>query len=139
MWMYPTPCCPSHPFSAELGDMEINSRVRRVLAHGADLNLGSSPVPLGEGVDGPLVSPLELLAYVCCLLVYTAPTSPVPVLTLKGGAGVIGVILFGSDRLSATSAGDRAMPPRLAVAGGGAGGNLGVGAVRGITASDVRC
>jgi hypothetical protein len=27
MWMYPGPSCPDHPFSAELGDTEINIRV----------------------------------------------------------------------------------------------------------------
>jgi hypothetical protein len=27
MWMYPGPSCPDRPFSAELGDTEINIRV----------------------------------------------------------------------------------------------------------------
>jgi hypothetical protein len=34
--------------SSDLG-VEINTRVQGVLAHGADLNLGSGPVPLREG------------------------------------------------------------------------------------------
>jgi hypothetical protein len=27
MWMYPGPSCPDYPFSVELGDTEINTRV----------------------------------------------------------------------------------------------------------------
>jgi hypothetical protein len=26
-WMYPRPCCPDRPFSTELGDAEINTRI----------------------------------------------------------------------------------------------------------------
>jgi hypothetical protein len=51
MWMYHGPSCPNRPFSNELGDMEINNRIRGVLSHGEDLNLGSGPIPLKEGVD----------------------------------------------------------------------------------------
>jgi hypothetical protein len=53
MWVYPGPSCPDRPFIVELGDTEINTRVRGggVLIHGGDLNFGSSPVPLREGVD----------------------------------------------------------------------------------------
>jgi hypothetical protein len=51
MWMYPGPSCLDHSFSAELGDTENNTRVRGVLAHGGDLNLGSGLVHLREGVD----------------------------------------------------------------------------------------
>jgi hypothetical protein len=75
MWMYLGSSCPDRPFSAELGDTEINTRVRGVLAHGAYLNLGSGPIPLREGVDSPSVSSLGLsfdcmcqfllLPYVC--------------------------------------------------------------------------
>jgi hypothetical protein len=69
MWMYPGPSCPSHPFSVELGDTENNTQIRGVLAHGADLNFGSSPVPLREGVESPWVSLLKLiLVYLCQFL-----------------------------------------------------------------------
>jgi hypothetical protein len=53
MWMYPGPSCPDCPFFEELGDTEVNTWVRGVLAHGAILNLGTGPVPLREGVDSP--------------------------------------------------------------------------------------
>jgi hypothetical protein len=39
--------------------MEINTWIHKVLAHGADLNLGAGPVPLREGVDKTRVSQLE--------------------------------------------------------------------------------
>jgi hypothetical protein len=69
MWLYSGPSCPDHPFSAESGDMEINTWIWGVLAHGADLNFGSSPVPLREGVESPWVSPLKLiLIYLCQFL-----------------------------------------------------------------------
>jgi hypothetical protein len=60
MWMYPGSSCPDRPFSTELGDTEINTQVRGVLAHGAYFNLGSGLVPLREGVDSPSVSSLGL-------------------------------------------------------------------------------
>jgi hypothetical protein len=41
-----------------VGDMETNTRIHGVLAPGAILNLGISPVPLRERVDSPWVSPL---------------------------------------------------------------------------------
>jgi hypothetical protein len=50
MWMYLGPCCPDRPFFAELGDTEINTQIWGVLAHGANLNFSSGPVPLREGV-----------------------------------------------------------------------------------------
>jgi hypothetical protein len=53
MWMYPRPSCSDHPFSAELGDAEINTQIQGVLAHGADLNFGSGSIPLRQGVDKP--------------------------------------------------------------------------------------
>jgi hypothetical protein len=56
MWMYPKPSCPDRPFSEELGDVEINTQIHKVLAHGADLNPGAGPAPLREGVDNPRVS-----------------------------------------------------------------------------------
>jgi hypothetical protein len=69
MWLYPGPSCHDHPFFAELGDTEINTRTWGVLAHGADLNFGSGPVPLREGVKSPWVCPLELtLIYLCQFL-----------------------------------------------------------------------
>jgi hypothetical protein len=58
MWMYPGPSCPDRPFSMELGDVEFNTRIRMVLAHGADMNLGVSPAPLRDGVNCTRVSPL---------------------------------------------------------------------------------
>jgi hypothetical protein len=53
MWIYPRPSCPDRLFSEELGNTEINTWINRVLAHGVDLNLGTSPNPLREGVDSP--------------------------------------------------------------------------------------
>jgi hypothetical protein len=53
MWMYSRPSCPDHPFSTEMGDTEISIQIQGVIAHGADLNIGSGPVPLREGVDNP--------------------------------------------------------------------------------------
>jgi hypothetical protein len=73
MCIYPGPSCLDRPFSAELGDMEINTQIWRVLAHGADLNFGSGPVPIREGVDKPWVSPLELtFIYLCQFLLLNA-------------------------------------------------------------------
>jgi hypothetical protein len=43
---YPGLSYPNHPFSEELGDININTWVQGVLAFGANLNLGSGPVPL---------------------------------------------------------------------------------------------
>jgi hypothetical protein len=44
MSIYPGPSCPDHPFSEELDDAEVNTRIHMVLAHGA------SPRPLeGRG------------------------------------------------------------------------------------------
>jgi hypothetical protein len=37
LWMYPGLSCPDHPFSTQLGDTEINTWIRGVLARGADL------------------------------------------------------------------------------------------------------
>jgi hypothetical protein len=50
MWLYPRPSCPDHSFSEELSDVEINTRIHKVLDHGADLNPRAGPAPLGEGV-----------------------------------------------------------------------------------------
>jgi hypothetical protein len=66
MWMHPGPSCHDRPFSVELGDTEINTRIRRVLAHGADLNLGSGSIPLRERVDNPWVRLLgPAFSYLC--------------------------------------------------------------------------
>jgi hypothetical protein len=61
MRMYQGPSCPDHPFSVELGDTEINTRIWGILAHGAVMNIGSSLVPLTEGVESPWVSLLEII------------------------------------------------------------------------------
>jgi hypothetical protein len=53
MWMYPGPSCPDCPFSVELDGTEVNTHIRGVLAHGANLIFGSGPVPSREGVDNP--------------------------------------------------------------------------------------
>jgi hypothetical protein len=50
MWLYPWPRCPDHPFSDELGDAEVNTRICKVLDHGANLNPGASPAPWGKGL-----------------------------------------------------------------------------------------
>jgi hypothetical protein len=44
MWMYLGPSCPDCPFTDELGDAKINTRIHKVLAHGADLNPGAGPI-----------------------------------------------------------------------------------------------
>jgi hypothetical protein len=75
MWMYPGPSCHNRSFSVKLGDTEINTRIQGVLAHGTDLNFGSNPVPLTEGVKSPWVSPLELiLVYLCQFLLLRTHT-----------------------------------------------------------------
>jgi hypothetical protein len=51
--MYLGPSCPDRPFSTKFGDTEINVWLQGVLAHGADLNVSSSLIPLREGVDSP--------------------------------------------------------------------------------------
>jgi hypothetical protein len=45
MWMHPRLSCPDCPFSTELGDMEINTQMRGVLAPRANPNLGSNLIP----------------------------------------------------------------------------------------------
>jgi hypothetical protein len=61
MWMYPGPSCPIHSFSIELDDTEINTQIRGIPAHGADLSFGFGLIPLREGVNCPWVSLLELI------------------------------------------------------------------------------
>jgi hypothetical protein len=65
MWMHMGPGCPDLPFSTELGDSEINTRVREILAHGVDQNFGSGSVPPREGVESPWVSLLKLNSFPC--------------------------------------------------------------------------
>jgi hypothetical protein len=56
MWMYTGPSCPNRPYSKELDNVEINTCIHRVLAHGVDLDPGAGPAPLREGVDSTRVS-----------------------------------------------------------------------------------
>jgi hypothetical protein len=56
MWMYSGPSCTDCPFSMELGDVEVNTWIHKVLAHGSDQNPGANPAPLREGVDSIRVS-----------------------------------------------------------------------------------
>jgi hypothetical protein len=56
MWMYPGPSCPDRQFYEELGDVEINTQIHRVLAHGVNLDPGAGPTTLREGVDSTRVS-----------------------------------------------------------------------------------
>jgi hypothetical protein len=70
-WMYPGLSCPDCSFSVELYDTEINTRIRGVLAHGADMNFDFRPVPLREGLDSPCVSLHELtFVYLCQFLFF---------------------------------------------------------------------
>jgi hypothetical protein len=66
MWMYLGPSCLDRPFSDQLRDVEINTWIHKVLAHGADLNPRASPTPLREGVDNTRVSPFtSVLGSLC--------------------------------------------------------------------------
>jgi hypothetical protein len=93
MSMYPGPSCPDCPFSTELGNVEINTRIQGVLACGVDLNFGSSLVPLRECVDSPWLSLLEFtFVYLYQFLLLNACTFLRRVLgmhsTPLGGEGV---------------------------------------------------
>jgi hypothetical protein len=48
--MYSGPSCPNRSFSIELGDVEIDARIRGILVRGDNQNSGPSPIPLREGV-----------------------------------------------------------------------------------------
>jgi hypothetical protein len=75
IWMYPGSSYPDRPFFVELGDTEINTQIRGVLAHRADQNFGSGPVPLWEGGESSWVSSLELtFIYLCQFLLLNACT-----------------------------------------------------------------
>jgi hypothetical protein len=56
MCMYLRPSYPGYPFSEQLGDAEINTRIHRFLAHGVYLNPGAIPTPLRERIDNTKVS-----------------------------------------------------------------------------------
>jgi hypothetical protein len=58
--MHLGPSCPDCPFSVELGNTEINTGIRGVLAYGADPNFGPSLILLRERVDNLWVSLLGL-------------------------------------------------------------------------------
>jgi hypothetical protein len=70
MSTYPRPSCPNHLFSDELGDMEINTRIHKVLAHGADLNPRVGPASLRKGVNNSWVSPLGPIFGCLCQLLF---------------------------------------------------------------------
>jgi hypothetical protein len=79
MLMYPRPSSPNHSFSAELDNIEINTWIRGVRAHGAGKNFDSCSVPLTEGVDSPWVSSTSVnfyffntYAFLCSVLVTCA-------------------------------------------------------------------
>jgi hypothetical protein len=66
MLMHLGPSCLDWPFSMELDNMEINTRIRGVLVPGVDPNLGSGSVPLSERVNSPCVSLLGLAFSFLC-------------------------------------------------------------------------
>jgi hypothetical protein len=68
MWMYLGSSCPDRPFSLELGNVEINTQIHRVLAPQAYLNLRAGPTRLREGVDSTKVRPLGPILGLLCQL-----------------------------------------------------------------------
>jgi hypothetical protein len=64
MWLYLRPSCPTYPFSEKLCDAEVNTRIYKVLAYGADLNPRADPAPLREGVDSTRMSPFRSIFWV---------------------------------------------------------------------------
>jgi hypothetical protein len=60
LWLYPRPSCLEPSFSKELREMEINTRMHKVPDHGANMNPGASPTPLGEGSPAPWLVYLDL-------------------------------------------------------------------------------
>jgi hypothetical protein len=76
MWLYPGPSCLDHPFSKELGEVEINTQIYKVLAHGVDPNPGASPTPLREGVDSTRVSPFAFTFGGLCSLIHSLSSRP---------------------------------------------------------------
>jgi hypothetical protein len=67
------PSCLDRPFSVELGDVEVNTQIHKVLARGAHPNLGAGPSPLGEGVNSTRVSLLTFtFDSLVCLISHSA-------------------------------------------------------------------
>jgi hypothetical protein len=66
MWRYPGPSHADHSFSTELMDIEVDARVRKVLALGARQPSTPSMASLREGVDSPWVSPFKFAAARLC-------------------------------------------------------------------------
>jgi hypothetical protein len=53
MWRYTGPSYPDHSFSTELADVEVDTRVRRILALGVNQHSSSGPVHLRHEVVSP--------------------------------------------------------------------------------------
>jgi hypothetical protein len=91
MWMYLGPYCTDRPFSEELGDVGINTRIRRVIAHGADLNPRASSTPLRKGVDNTRVSQSAFTFGSSCsfdfLMVFASARSVLCILAVRYGGG----------------------------------------------------
>jgi hypothetical protein len=45
LWLHPRPGCPDLPFYKEVGDVEINTWIHKVQAHGGNLNHGAGTAP----------------------------------------------------------------------------------------------
>jgi hypothetical protein len=56
MWLYPGPSCLDRSFSNESSEADINSRIHKVLDHGANMNPGADLAHLREGVGSTRVS-----------------------------------------------------------------------------------
>jgi hypothetical protein len=59
MWTYLGPSCLDRPSSEELGAVEVEVQIHKVLDHRVNLTPGAGPIPYGEG---SLVSGLVLYA-----------------------------------------------------------------------------
>jgi hypothetical protein len=53
MWRYLGPNNPDRSFTTELADVEVDTRVRRILALRVNRHSGSGPVHLRDGVVSP--------------------------------------------------------------------------------------
>jgi hypothetical protein len=62
------------PFSIELDDMEINTRIRGVHVCGADQSFAFSPIPLRHGVDSPGFLCSNCLPFACINLCFSTHT-----------------------------------------------------------------
>jgi hypothetical protein len=67
MWLYPRSSSLSRSFSEELSEAEINTRIHKVLDHGANLNPGAGPAPLIEGVATTKVSLFGFVSAGCMI------------------------------------------------------------------------